>query len=221
MTPAEYDAWYDTRRGQWIGMTEYRLMLRHLAPRAGEHLLDAGCGTGWFTRKVSAIPGVTVTGIDIDDAALAFARSRDARSHYLVADACQLPWADASFDGVFSITALGFMHDWKRGLAEMVRVSRKRLVIGMLHRHSLLWRSKGREGGVGAYQGAHWHSIDEVRAELDRLDVRNIRFDSAIYLASGGLVARALETCLASFSRGGSSHPVFPYGSFLLVSADR
>jgi protein-L-isoaspartate O-methyltransferase len=46
MNPADYDAWYDTPRGRWIGDTEYALAARLLAPQAGDSLLDVGCGTG-------------------------------------------------------------------------------------------------------------------------------------------------------------------------------
>lgn len=49
---ADYDAWYDTPRGRWIGDTEYRLVSGLLGARST--VLDAGCGTGWFTRRVAA-----------------------------------------------------------------------------------------------------------------------------------------------------------------------
>ena len=51
MQAAEYDAWYDTPRGRWIGETEFLLLHRLLEPRSSESLLDAGCGTGWFTLQ--------------------------------------------------------------------------------------------------------------------------------------------------------------------------
>ena len=34
MNPADYDAWYATPRGRWIGETEYALAARLLAPQA-------------------------------------------------------------------------------------------------------------------------------------------------------------------------------------------
>ena len=63
MNPADYDAWYYTPRGRWIGDTEYALATRLLAPQAGDSLLDVGCGTGWFTRRAAA-DGLLVTGLD-------------------------------------------------------------------------------------------------------------------------------------------------------------
>jgi cyclopropane fatty-acyl-phospholipid synthase-like methyltransferase len=74
MTPAQYDAWYDTPRGRWVGETEFRLLRKMLVPQSGETLLDIGCGTGWFTRRFAVSNGWNVTGLDADAARLAFAR---------------------------------------------------------------------------------------------------------------------------------------------------
>jgi len=53
MTPAEYDAWYDSPRGRWIGESEWRGICRHLDLAPGSTLLDVGCGTGWFSRRLA------------------------------------------------------------------------------------------------------------------------------------------------------------------------
>lgn len=106
MNPAEYDAWYDSPRGRWIGQAEYRLLLDQLKPQPDEHVLDVGCGTGWFTRHLAAVPGLEVTGIDLNAEWLQFARTRDAAAQYLRADARALPFADGYFDLVVSVTAL-------------------------------------------------------------------------------------------------------------------
>ena len=75
MKPADYDAWYDTARGAWIGTTEYALARRELTAHAGETLLDVGCGTGWFTRRFAA-DGAITTGLDPNPQWLAYARTR-------------------------------------------------------------------------------------------------------------------------------------------------
>jgi SAM-dependent methyltransferase len=106
---ASYDAWYETPRGRWIGRREAERVVASLQPRPGESLLDVGCGTGYFTRALERAVDGRVVGADIDPEWVAYARNRDTgRASYEVADACTLPYANASFDLVVSITALWF-----------------------------------------------------------------------------------------------------------------
>jgi len=211
MTPAQYDAWYDTPRGRGIGEIEYRLIRRGLDPRPGLTVLDVGCGTGWFTRRVAA-DGAQVVGLDRDAEALVHARRRGVgSSHHVHGDACRLPFADASFDAVIAITSLCFVPAWPQALAEIARVARQRLVLGLLNRHSLLWLAKGRDGGLGAYHGAHWHTRSEVAAALRELPVRKVRYGYGVFLTSGSGVARTVEAWMPR---------ALPLGSFLAVTAD-
>ncbi|WP_163471070.1 class I SAM-dependent methyltransferase, partial [Klebsiella oxytoca] len=86
-----------------------------------------------------------VVGLDVDAAALDFARDRgETRIEFLQGDARSLPFPDASFDKVMSVTALCFVRDWQRAVAEIVRGTRKRFAIGLLNRHSVLYLRKGR-----------------------------------------------------------------------------
>lgn len=212
MSPADYDAWYDSPRGGWIGQTEYRLMANELALPAEGRVLDVGCGTGWFTRQLAALPGLQVTGIDLDADSLAFARNRDARSTYLPADALALPFADNSFDQVLSIAALYFTADWHKAVSEIVRVTGKRFAIGLLNRHSLLWLDKGRHGGSCAYRGALWLSPEEFRDSLKALPVANVRQRSAIFLPSGSISARTVERLFSGR---------VPWGGFMVLSGEK
>ena len=75
MDPASYDRWYDTPKGRWTGEMEYRLLSRELRALPGESLLDAGCGTGWFSRRFFR-DGLRVTGVDRNMDWLAFAREK-------------------------------------------------------------------------------------------------------------------------------------------------
>ncbi len=203
MDPAAYDAWYDSPRGRWIGETEHRLLQRLLDPLSDATLLDVGCGSGWFTRRFAA-SGWAVTGLDADPAMLRYARGRDDHAAYVRGDALALPYRDAAFDAVLSVTALCFVPDWPRALAEMVRVARRRVVLGLLNRHSLLWRAKG--GSTGAYAGAHWHTASEVRSALAGLPVGAVRFRTAVFLPSGSDRARLVEMALPGH---------LPWGGFL------
>lgn len=72
-----------------------------LSPQA---ILDLGCGTGWFTRKLAAMhPGATITGADLAPGMLEQARATGPNTaDWLNADAEQLPLADQSVDLIFS-----------------------------------------------------------------------------------------------------------------------
>ncbi len=61
----QYDHWYYTPRGQWIGHCELELLFNALKPRPGESLLYIGCGTGFFTRQMGSRIRGEVIGVDI------------------------------------------------------------------------------------------------------------------------------------------------------------
>jgi ubiquinone/menaquinone biosynthesis C-methylase UbiE len=211
MNPDDYDAWYDTPRGRWIGETEFALLRRLLDVKPGDSILDVGCGTGWFTRHLAG-QGPKVTGLDHDPEWLTFARAHGGPDeHYVEGNALALPFPDASFDAVVSVAALCFVEDWPHALSEIVRVARRRFVLGLLNRHSLLYLQKGRHGGSGAYHGAHWHTRGEVLRTLAKLPVENIQTRTAIYLPSGSGLARSVETLLPQ---------AFPFGGFLAVAGE-
>ncbi|MCI0429410.1 MAG: class I SAM-dependent methyltransferase [Rhodospirillales bacterium] len=88
-----------------------------LAPRAGERLLDLGCGDGALTERLAAL-GCAVVGVDASPEQVAAARSRglDAR----VMDGERLAFK-AEFDAVFSNAALHWMTDADAVLAGIHR----------------------------------------------------------------------------------------------------
>jgi ubiquinone/menaquinone biosynthesis C-methylase UbiE len=211
MTPEEYDAWYRTPRGRWVGETEYRLLHKALAPSPGASVLDVGCGTGYFTRRLAG-DGFKITGIDSSPAIIHYAQShRQTGEEYIIGDARDLPFPDQSVDYCVAITSLCFIREQEQVLAEMVRVTRRRIVLGLLNRHSLLYWQKGRHGGRGAYHGARWHTARAARALLVRENLQNIVIRSAIYLLSGNGVARTMENVVPQ--------NLF-FGGFLLVAGD-
>lgn len=209
MTPDRYDAWYDTPRGHWIGNTEWVLLRSALELRAGDSVLDVGCGTGWFTRRAAA-ECANVVGLDVDESVLDFARRHSpGQVEYVSGDAAHLPFEDRSFDKVMSVAALCFVQQWPRALAEIVRVSRGRFALGLLNRNSLLWLRKSGGGGLGAYRGAHGHTTSEVAGVLRRLPVAEVRYSFGVFLPGGGAMARVAECTLPA---------ALPIGSFMVAS---
>lgn len=69
-----------------------------------DNVLDLGCGTGWFTRKLAErFPQATLTGADLSPGMLTQAKaSAPGHTNWLNADAEQLPLPDQSVDLIFS-----------------------------------------------------------------------------------------------------------------------
>ncbi len=181
--PERYDRWFETPVGKAVLKYETELILELLQPGRGERILDAGSGTGLFTREFFA-RGAEVVGLDISLAMLVYAaekatlrqaqgdqsptsaaaeqtghrQTKGVKGHMPVAagqaalrqaqgeqgstllgsveqrqtmcysgvtaDMTTLPFADRSFDKSVSATALEFVADEKRAVAELFRVTR-------------------------------------------------------------------------------------------------
>jgi ubiquinone/menaquinone biosynthesis C-methylase UbiE len=99
--------------------------------RAGERVLDMGCGSGWATRMLARMVGEAqsgfgqVVGIDISDEMVRQARasSKDFKSvRFEVGSAAQIPWDGNFFDKVLSVESFYYYPDQERALAELFRV---------------------------------------------------------------------------------------------------
>ncbi|WP_336212266.1 class I SAM-dependent methyltransferase [Nonomuraea sp. LPB2021202275-12-8] len=105
-------------------------------PRAGDRILDVGCGTGYLTRVLAPVvtPAGHVTGLDPSSAMIEYARGRaPGNCGYEVGEGQNLPFPDGSYDAVVSSLALHHIPADARqeALREMFRVLRPggRLVI--------------------------------------------------------------------------------------------
>jgi SAM-dependent methyltransferase len=101
-----------------------------LRPRPGKRILDVGCGTG--TAEVSLarlrLSQIHLFGVDIVVDRLRHAytvtRGINARVGYAAADACRLPFAEASFDSTYCVAVLQHIRDLSGALVELARVTR-------------------------------------------------------------------------------------------------
>ncbi len=97
-----------------------RLSLVNLTPK---HILDLGCGTGYFTRKLQKLfPAAYITGIDLAFNMVKFAKLKDDDIYYYCADAEQLPFANQTFDLIFSNCCFMYIRDLTNLCAEIHRV---------------------------------------------------------------------------------------------------
>ena len=124
--------------------------VERLQPRPRERILDLATGTGWGSRVIAQrFPGAKVTGADIADQMLEYARSAATTMKldidYQHADAEKLPFADASFDGVVSSFGVMFVGNPEAAAAELARVIKKggRLVLATWKNDSNLFHMFG------------------------------------------------------------------------------
>ena len=125
-----------------------RLVHDALAAQPGEHVLDVGCGPGFYVTELleRVGPQGSVTGIDAASAMLVVAAKR-AEGHdnmtFHQADATALPVADAAFDAALSVQVLEYVADIRAAIAEMHRALRPggRVVVWDVDWATVSWRS--------------------------------------------------------------------------------
>ena len=92
-------------------------VLEWLAPKAGERILDLGCGDGALTRRLIDV-GAEVVGVDASESFLQAARDAGIDARYM--DGHDLTF-DTEFDAVFSNAALHWMTRPQEVVAGIVR----------------------------------------------------------------------------------------------------
>lgn len=124
----EIKAFYDTIYYADAHVQESRIrphylrLLRRLALKPGDKVLDVACGTGGWL-KVCAGHGAQVSGVDLSDKAIEVCKSLMPAGNFFAQPAETLPFADNSFDVVTCLGSLEHFVDPASGLQEMVRVA--------------------------------------------------------------------------------------------------
>ena len=136
-------AYYDRRAGEyddwWLGRglhaardrpgwsDEVDELIRVVSGLAAAHVLDVACGTGFLTRHLRG----RVAGIDQSPAMVAIAAARMPNAHVVEGDAVPLPFADRTFDRVFTAHFYGHLQGDERAafLAEAGRVGAELVVV--------------------------------------------------------------------------------------------
>ncbi len=111
-----YDIRYLEEQGK-----KYDTIFNRISSRDEDLGLDIGCGTGLLLEKITA----TSVGVDLSINLLekALERNKYGRVYLVQADAELLPFRDAVFDQVYSITVLQNLNNQPLGLVEVWRVS--------------------------------------------------------------------------------------------------
>jgi len=110
--------------GRWRAVAE--AMARHYQLKPGASILDVGCGKGFLLYEFTqVVPGAKVAGIDISSYGIEHAKE-EVRPFLQVGTASKLPFADRSFDFVFTVNTLHNLYNYElfAALQEIERVGR-------------------------------------------------------------------------------------------------
>ena len=90
--------------GRWIPIAED--IVRHFKLRAGDRVLDVGCGKGFLVKDLMKVcPGLEAFGVDISQYAVMNCE-REVVGRLHVGNAAHLPFPDRSFDAVLAINTV-------------------------------------------------------------------------------------------------------------------
>lgn len=102
-------------------------LARALGLPQGAHVLDAGCGEGGVAMYLAQRHGLRVSGIDLLDFNIAQAQRTTRQQQidtvdFQVGTYMQLPFADNTFDGLYTMETLVHAPDYRQAMAEFYRV---------------------------------------------------------------------------------------------------
>ena len=129
-----YDYWDGDRKtgyggfnydGRWQKVA--RAMTDHYGLKAGDKILDVGCGKAFLLYDFTEIlPRCTVNGLDISEYAIEHAMP-EVKDRLQVGNATKLPFGDNEFDLVISINTLHNLRNFEldQALREIERVGKK------------------------------------------------------------------------------------------------
>ncbi|KQP67193.1 SAM-dependent methyltransferase [Nocardioides sp. Leaf285] len=184
------------------GLTEAEVGV--LGPVAGRDVLEVGSGAGQCSRWVRDQGGRSF-GVDLSYRQLQHSRRIDEGTGVVVpsvqATATHLPFADASFDAVFSsFGALQFVRDLDRAVAETARVLRPggRFAFSITHPTRWMFPDDPGEAGLVASQ-SYWDrtpyvEVDDASGEVSYVEHHRTLGDWVGVLAGHGFaIVRLVE----------------------------
>lgn len=116
-------------------VARWRRRLAPFVPDPKATTVDVGCGSGEAAESLR-MTGGTVVCIDLTWAAVQRVRARTPVLQSCRADALALPLADRSVDQAIAMGVLHHTPDAQRGLEELMRIARQRVVVMVYARHT-------------------------------------------------------------------------------------
>lgn len=109
-----------------------------------DHLLDCGCGRGFFVNMANRAFGATVTGVELESELLEIARTGNSSPNvdFIPGSVTKLPFNDKSFKKIIFSEVLEHIPDEKTALKEVFRVTAPGGTVALTvpnHRYPFLW----------------------------------------------------------------------------------
>jgi len=166
-----YDRWFEMKKRLLVDSLEKELILKIADLKRGESILEVGCGTGHYLQFFSKTRMKTM-GVDLSLPMLRSAQKKMREKNGLcLGKAEELPFKTESFDAVSLITTLEFVEDPQKALREAIRVSRDKILLGVLNKYSLTAIGRRMKGifRQTIYNEANFYSIWELKKLLTQV----------------------------------------------------
>ena len=120
-------------------------------------ILDAGCGTGYVSKRLQQNSQYHLTALDLSENMLSQAKINQSAHDYVQGDIEALPFSDESFDCVVSNLAMQWCHSLEAAILEQLRVLKSggQLYLSTLIQPSL-WELK-----------KAWQTVDDEQHVMD------------------------------------------------------
>lgn len=184
-------------------------LLARLPVQTGPRVLDAGCGTGWYSR-IWRDRGKQVTALDLSPQMLQQARQNGVAHHYLAGDIDALPLADRCIDLVWSNLVVQWSEDLQAALTQFNRVLKpggcllfSTLSAGSLHEVHQAWSQLD-----GCLHANRFLSEQEIAAACDAQHLRCHAQTVTLHFPDALSAMRSLKGIGATHLHGGRSDAV-------------
>jgi 2-polyprenyl-3-methyl-5-hydroxy-6-metoxy-1,4-benzoquinol methylase/acyl carrier protein len=141
MTSAAHAAFCQQVYGKNFGQhgmadfTQIDIMLGKLKPKAGDVVLDIGCGYGLISKYIAEQTGAKVVGIDLSPSAIEYANTlaaKDDRLQFQVMDLRKLEFPRDTFSHVVSIDTIYYTPSVKTTLQQLKEIGNDRLRLAII-----------------------------------------------------------------------------------------